>query len=1109
MRLYDQEEWYLQLDSHHRFGEGWDDKLTRQVELTGSEKPILTTYAAAFSPQRPADAVEQTTRIEFGSFTREGVILTAPGLVVNPSSTPARARFLSAHFLFAPGSFVADVPYDPELYFIGEEITLAVRAFTHGYDLFHPSEHILWHEYTRAQRRRHWDDHTSEHGAEIAWHVRDAASLDKIARLLADPHSGRDAFGTARSFADYEAYAGVSFRHRRVQDHTRLGREPPNPSIGPDWPTRVQDHKIEMRVDVRSLTPAALEDPTFWYVGVHDAEGSEIFRADADRAELSELATGESTSIAIVREFESEAQPASWTILPHSDSKGWLAGATRRVERESLIFVSIAAYRDPELVPTIEDCLAKARHPERIVFGICWQHSSGEALPDWITGPQFRVRDVDSCDSRGPCWARAELMKLWDGEQWYLQLDSHHRFAEDWDETLIRQSALTGSKQPVLSAPAAPFTIGQPLVHDGPWRMEFAGFRADGIPAMRIGRLPGQVVGRPPVRARWLCGHLLFAPGSFVEDVPYDSEMYFSVEETTMAVRAFTHGYDLFHPTEIIAWHEYTRAYRTKHWDDHAAGEDVERPWHELRDRSLRKVARFFAEPELGPCALGSVRTLADYEAYAGVDFAQRRVQDYTLLQEEPPNPAARPDWQKRVRERHVAMRIDRETLPRSALEDATFWYVGVHDRDGRELYRRDASPGELQALATDARGRMTLVRDFCSERPPASWTVLPHCASTGWLEPITGAIKKGALPGRSGPRLRVLASESDAAYHRVIYDTLRGSIAEAHLPSTMSGNGHSLRALLSRYEVFHLHWPELLLGADDKAHDALIDALEDARTTVVWTQHNLLPHHGDPRAEGVYERWAKVARGVIHHSRWGKKQATARYRFRSDAVHRVIPHPNFGPLVKRDPRSRREIEASLGLRHDVTRLAVVGAPRRERDAALAMRAASACRRADIELVVYSLRPGETAPHDERIVAHPYEKVSRAEYDRRLQVTDALVMPFQPGEMLTTGTVGDAIAHGLPCLVSEWPFLQEALAGAGIPYGQSADDLAATIDALTQQRLAAARAASVSRRAGSDPRRVGRMTLGLLGAARKAGAQGSSPRTTERRGPATRQRAHA
>ena len=37
------------------------------------------------------------------------------------------------------------------------------------------------------------------------------------------------------------------------------------------------------------------------------------------------------------------------------------------------IFVHLPAYREPELVPTILDCMAKAKDPKRLVFGICRQ----------------------------------------------------------------------------------------------------------------------------------------------------------------------------------------------------------------------------------------------------------------------------------------------------------------------------------------------------------------------------------------------------------------------------------------------------------------------------------------------------------------------------------------------------------------------------------------------------------------------------------------------------------------------------------------------------------------------------------------------------------------
>ena len=38
------------------------------------------------------------------------------------------------------------------------------------------------------------------------------------------------------------------------------------------------------------------------------------------------------------------------------------------------IFVQIASYRDPQLVPTIENMLAQAKKPKNLVFGICRQY---------------------------------------------------------------------------------------------------------------------------------------------------------------------------------------------------------------------------------------------------------------------------------------------------------------------------------------------------------------------------------------------------------------------------------------------------------------------------------------------------------------------------------------------------------------------------------------------------------------------------------------------------------------------------------------------------------------------------------------------------------------
>lgn len=44
------------------------------------------------------------------------------------------------------------------------------------------------------------------------------------------------------------------------------------------------------------------------------------------------------------------------------------------------IFVQIASYRDPQLIKTIDDCIAKAKYPEQLNFGVCWQFGDDDPL---------------------------------------------------------------------------------------------------------------------------------------------------------------------------------------------------------------------------------------------------------------------------------------------------------------------------------------------------------------------------------------------------------------------------------------------------------------------------------------------------------------------------------------------------------------------------------------------------------------------------------------------------------------------------------------------------------------------------------------------------------
>ncbi|NCA31088.1 MAG: hypothetical protein EBS93_10290, partial [Chitinophagia bacterium] len=241
------------------------------------------------------------------------------------------------------------------------------------------------------------------------------------------------------------------------------------------------------------------------------------------------------------------------------------------------IFIQIASYRDPQLIPTIKDCLEKAKYPENLRFGICWQHCENDdwdKIDDYIYDSRFKIIDIDYKDSKGVCWARNLVQSLYQGETYTLQLDSHHRFSQDWDITLIdmlKSLQDKGFAKPLITAYIPSFDPdNDPAARvKEPWKMTFDRFIPEGavffLPASfnpAIDKLDEPLIGR------FYSAHFAFTLGIFSKEVKHDPEYYFHGEEISIAARAFTHGYDIFYPHKVVCWHEYTRKGRSKQWDD-------------------------------------------------------------------------------------------------------------------------------------------------------------------------------------------------------------------------------------------------------------------------------------------------------------------------------------------------------------------------------------------------------------------------------------------------------------------------------------------------------------------------------------------------------------
>ena len=235
------------------------------------------------------------------------------------------------------------------------------------------------------------------------------------------------------------------------------------------------------------------------------------------------------------------------------------------------ILVHLPAYREPELVPTIEDCLKQAKNPKRVVFGICRQYNPDDKFDDldkYRKDKRFKIIDIPYKEAKGLPYARAKINEeLLDDEEYILQLDSHHRFAKDWDETLVDMHKGLEKKgfKPILTGYLPyynPYKDPEGRCEE-PWQQQFACFYPHGTIFIRPGLLQDWKNRTEPVQSRFISGHFAFARAEWAKEIKHDPQIYFSGEELNLTVRSFTHGYDLFHPHKIVIWHATMREERS------------------------------------------------------------------------------------------------------------------------------------------------------------------------------------------------------------------------------------------------------------------------------------------------------------------------------------------------------------------------------------------------------------------------------------------------------------------------------------------------------------------------------------------------------------------
>eukprot|EP00980_Cylindrotheca_fusiformis_P016689 scaffold5024_cov136-Cylindrotheca_fusiformis.AAC.18 len=241
------------------------------------------------------------------------------------------------------------------------------------------------------------------------------------------------------------------------------------------------------------------------------------------------------------------------------------------------IYISVASYRDPECLPTVEDMFLRADNPERLRVAIIDQRMDNDSVAP-CSRPRIPCDEdpeqpmckyahlIDSFEisaplSIGPVFARHLANRMYRGEYFAMQIDSHVRFIEHWDTSIVMQWKQAKNEMGVISTYLSDIIESiDPVTHENrhPNRpiMCKTDYEGNGkMKHLRHGQqpegLPG-IHGEPTLHPFWAAG-FSFARGHFVIQVPYDQYR----EEIFQGLRGFTYGYDYYTAEVSVAFHMY------------------------------------------------------------------------------------------------------------------------------------------------------------------------------------------------------------------------------------------------------------------------------------------------------------------------------------------------------------------------------------------------------------------------------------------------------------------------------------------------------------------------------------------------------------------------
>lgn len=389
-------------------------------------------------------------------------------------------------------------------------------------------------------------------------------------------------------------------------------------------------------------------------------------------------------------------------------------------EEEDSIFLSLASYREHLLTETLIGAYKHAKNPDKLYAGVIVQNCFGavsikeeegenmkfasltidteglpcktgvqvvgedergrpitkvsDAPPDvngiegfckdpfykkYCEAGQIRVLYVSETEALGPAMARYYASKLWGGETFFVQTDSHLQFAKHWDEKYVNEIKATKNyPKSILSSYPPGFQdegntntrISEGIVQEtNGARLCQCEFSTNFIEKqiIRINATGRYQTSAPrPTQIPFMAAGFFFAHARFLVDVPFDPYLpwCFMGEEIALSVRAWTSGWNMYAPRKNYILHHYRpgRLGLPKYWEivNRLYGRHVGN--NQLQGKVIERVRNLLGYPESSReiieqsgyemvlkdqeyYGLGNERTMEEYMSWVGIDVQNKK----------------------------------------------------------------------------------------------------------------------------------------------------------------------------------------------------------------------------------------------------------------------------------------------------------------------------------------------------------------------------------------------------------------------------------------------------------------------------------------------------